>query len=271
MPSIERLARRHEELAAVTHGAELAGERAARRRRSTSPLAVPPRFDKKSMFWSKEVDAKDGRGRPRRELELRAPAVQGDGGRDPEGVPATRADAPPRQEGRRGGRREEAREEQEGGRGGGRGRRGGGRGGRRGRRVQAAGRRVRAARQRGARRQYDSIDNFNDYRATAFSKKAGAPSTRPSAAASRGRPSSRARRRPPQLGDEDTPYEQVAKFYKFWFEFSSWRDFSLLSEHDLKEAEDREEKRWMMRQNKNQTDRIKKDEGTHTHLRAARA
>ena len=111
------------------------------------------------------------------------------------------------------------------------------------------------------RRQYDSIDNFNDYLPTAFSKKSG----RTFYQAFRGGFSRQAKfssKTPvPQLGDEDTPYEQVAKFYKFWFEFSSWRDFSLLSEHDLKEAEDREEKRWMMRQNKNQTDRIKKDEG----------
>jgi len=64
----------------------------------------------------------------------------------------------------------------------------------------------------------------------------------------------------PQLGDEDTPYEAVAKFYKFWFDLSSWRDFALLAEHDYKEAEDREERRWMQRQNKNFTDRIKKDE-----------
>ena len=38
-----------------------------------------------------------------------------------------------------------------------------------------------------------------------------------------------------------------------------WRTFDLLAEHDLKEAEDREERR-MQRQNKNFTDKIKKEE-----------
>ena len=53
---------------------------------------------------------------------------------------------------------------------------------------------------------------------------------------------------------------QVQKFYNFWFGFSSWRDFGLLCEHQLKEAEDREERRWMQRHNKNYTARIKKEE-----------
>ena len=64
----------------------------------------------------------------------------------------------------------------------------------------------------------------------------------------------------PQLGDADTPYETVARFYKFWFSISSWRDFGLLAEHELGQAEDREERRWMQRQNKNIVARIKKDE-----------
>ena len=110
------------------------------------------------------------------------------------------------------------------------------------------------------RRQYDSIDNFNDYLPTVFHPKKskswfavfGPPFAR-QAKFSSSTPV-------PQCGDEDTPYEQVSKFYKFWFAFSSWRDFGLLAEHDYKEAEDREERRWMQRQNKNFTDRIKKDE-----------
>jgi len=64
----------------------------------------------------------------------------------------------------------------------------------------------------------------------------------------------------PQLGDENMSQDDVNKFYRFWTSFSSWRDFSLLCEHDLKEAEDREERRWMQRQNKNYSARIKKDE-----------
>ena len=64
----------------------------------------------------------------------------------------------------------------------------------------------------------------------------------------------------PKLGDEDTPYEQVADFYRFWQNLRSWRTFDLLTEHDAAEAQDREERRWMQRQNKNVTDRIKRDE-----------
>ena len=156
-----------------------------------------------------------------------------------------------------------------------------------------------------SRRQYDSIDNFNDYMPSTFNPKRGESmhdprtslahlacilacnlaqhATRPrrartltcdsSSSLVPGRPFFGAFAAPfarqakfssqtpvPQLGDADTPYETVAKFYKFWFGFSSWRDFGLLAEHDYKEAEDREERRWMQRQNKNYTDRLKKDE-----------
>ena len=64
----------------------------------------------------------------------------------------------------------------------------------------------------------------------------------------------------PKLGDADTPYEEVADFYRFWQNLRSWRTFDLHTEHNLAEAEDREERRWMQRQNKNITDRIKRDE-----------
>ena len=30
----------------------------------------------------------------------------------------------------------------------------------------------------------------------------------------------------PDLGDENTPIEEVRKFYKFWDNFESWREFS---------------------------------------------
>jgi len=53
----------------------------------------------------------------------------------------------------------------------------------------------------------------------------------------------------PKLGDENTPYEDVLKFYSFWYNFKSWRDFSYLDEYDPSEAETREEKRWMERRN----------------------
>lgn len=57
-------------------------------------------------------------------------------------------------------------------------------------------------------------------------------------------------RRPvPTLGDDSTPTDAVEKFYGFWFDFQSWRDFGVHDEHDLNEAECREERRWMEREN----------------------
>ena len=112
------------------------------------------------------------------------------------------------------------------------------------------------------RRQYDSVDNFNDFLPTAYRARGAdehhfyrvftAPFVR-QAKFSNATPV-------PGLGDASTPIEDVHRFYRFWGAFSSWRDFSLLCEHDLKEAEDREERRWMQRQNKNYAARVKKDE-----------
>ena len=64
----------------------------------------------------------------------------------------------------------------------------------------------------------------------------------------------------PKLGTINDPDEKVMNFYKFWFNFESWRDFSNLGEHDLNKAEYRDEKRWMERQNKNAVSKAKKAE-----------
>jgi DnaJ family protein C protein 2 len=64
----------------------------------------------------------------------------------------------------------------------------------------------------------------------------------------------------PKLGGPDDSDERVAAFYKFWFGFESWRDFSNLGEHDTSQAEYREEKRWMERQNKSVVAKAKKTE-----------
>ncbi|CAK0879340.1 unnamed protein product [Prorocentrum cordatum] len=53
----------------------------------------------------------------------------------------------------------------------------------------------------------------------------------------------------PDLGDESTDIQKVHKFYDFWLSFDSWRDFSMHGEYNLDEAEFREERRWMERQN----------------------
>ena len=47
----------------------------------------------------------------------------------------------------------------------------------------------------------------------------------------------------PELGDADTPWEKVDKFYDFWFAFKSWREFPHEDVEDVEGAESREEKR----------------------------
>ncbi|SCN63089.1 DNA-binding chaperone, putative [Plasmodium chabaudi adami] len=54
----------------------------------------------------------------------------------------------------------------------------------------------------------------------------------------------------PNIGDENTSIDKVKYFYDFWYEFTSWRDFSYQNEYDYEEAECREERRWMERENK---------------------
>jgi DnaJ family protein C protein 2 len=53
----------------------------------------------------------------------------------------------------------------------------------------------------------------------------------------------------PDLGDDKTPFAEVDKFYDFWFLFKSWREFPQEDEFELDQAEGREHKRWMERQN----------------------
>ena len=113
------------------------------------------------------------------------------------------------------------------------------------------------------RRQFDSVDYFDDHLPSAYRPR---PEKGPSyffrvfAGAFKRQAKFSEVTPVPLLGDEDTPYADVAQFYRFWQGFRSWRDFGLLAEHELGQAEDREERRWMQRQNKNIVARIKKDE-----------
>ena len=67
--------------------------------------------------------------------------------------------------------------------------------------------------------------------------------------------------RVPDLGDDGTPLEHVHKFYEFWTRFDSWRDYSLDEpEHDVEQAECREEKRWMAKENDKIAKKKKMDE-----------
>ena len=40
----------------------------------------------------------------------------------------------------------------------------------------------------------------------------------------------------PLLGAADDPFDNVASFYNFWFEFKSWRDFADADEYDVETA-----------------------------------
>eukprot|EP00250_Pteridium_aquilinum_P029936 c40361_g1_i1 orf=231-2240(-) len=64
----------------------------------------------------------------------------------------------------------------------------------------------------------------------------------------------------PVLGDDDTPLHEVDKFYDFWNGFRSWREFPDANEYDLEDAESREHKRWMERQNAKLSEKARKEE-----------
>ena len=71
---------------------------------------------------------------------------------------------------------------------------------------------------------------------------------------------------PPQLGDADTPLEQVHAFYEYWVHFESWRDFSaaaadeLKIDQELENAESRYEKRWYQKEIEKRAKQLKRQE-----------
>lgn len=64
----------------------------------------------------------------------------------------------------------------------------------------------------------------------------------------------------PSLGDEKTSLEEVDSFYNFWYSFKSWREFPHADEFDLEQAEARDHKRWMERQNAKLREKARKEE-----------
>lgn len=64
----------------------------------------------------------------------------------------------------------------------------------------------------------------------------------------------------PLLGDENSPLKDVDLFYDFWYGFKSWREFPHEDEYDLEDAESRDEKRWMERQNAKLSEKARKEE-----------
>ncbi|XP_010423388.1 PREDICTED: dnaJ homolog subfamily C member 2-like [Camelina sativa] len=71
--------------------------------------------------------------------------------------------------------------------------------------------------------------------------------------------------RVPDLGDENTPLKEVDSFYSWWYSFKSWREFPEEEEHDIEQAESREEKRWMERENTKKSQKARKEE--HARIR----
>ena len=66
----------------------------------------------------------------------------------------------------------------------------------------------------------------------------------------------------PGLGGAECSIDDVNRFYSFWFEFDSWREFSYLDEEEKEKGENREERRWIELQNKSQRKEKKKEEMT---------
>lgn len=64
----------------------------------------------------------------------------------------------------------------------------------------------------------------------------------------------------PSLGDDKTPLKEVDDFYNFWYAFKSWREFPHADEFDLEQAESRDHKRWMERQNAKLSEKARKEE-----------
>lgn len=64
----------------------------------------------------------------------------------------------------------------------------------------------------------------------------------------------------PTLGDDKTPFKEVDSFYDFWYSFKSWREFPHADEFELDQAESREHRRWMERQNTKLSEGARKEE-----------
>lgn len=64
----------------------------------------------------------------------------------------------------------------------------------------------------------------------------------------------------PKLGDESTSRENVERFYSFWYNFESWREYSYLDEEEKEQGQGREERKWIEKQNKAARVKRKKEE-----------
>jgi DnaJ homolog subfamily C member 2 len=66
----------------------------------------------------------------------------------------------------------------------------------------------------------------------------------------------------PLLGNDTSDRAHVERFYDFWYDFQSWREYSYLDEEDKDKGQDRDERRWIDKQNKQMRVKRKKEEMT---------
>ena len=64
----------------------------------------------------------------------------------------------------------------------------------------------------------------------------------------------------PLLGNQNSTYEEINDFYSFWYNFESWREYSYLDEEEKEKGENREERRYLDKQNKIARAQRKKEE-----------
>uniref|UniRef100_A0A8D8Q2A3 DnaJ homolog subfamily C member 2 n=1 Tax=Cacopsylla melanoneura TaxID=428564 RepID=A0A8D8Q2A3_9HEMI len=66
----------------------------------------------------------------------------------------------------------------------------------------------------------------------------------------------------PPLGTIESTREEVEHFYDCWYNFESWREYSYLDEEDKDKGQDREERRYIDKCNKDSRKKLKKEEMT---------